>query len=40
VELYRFDGIPYNVLVDPTGMVVAEGLTGDQLQQKLQQLLP
>lgn len=40
VEVYRFDGIPYNVLVDPTGKVIAEGLRGDQLEQKLQQLLP
>jgi peroxiredoxin len=40
VELYRFDGIPYNVLVDPTGKVIAEGLRGEQLEQKLQQLLP
>jgi peroxiredoxin len=40
VEVYHFDGIPYNVLVDPTGKVIAEGLRGDQLEQKLQQLLP
>lgn len=40
VELYRFDGIPYNVLVDPSGKIIAEGLRGDQLQQKLQQLFP
>ncbi|HYC28044.1 MAG TPA: TlpA disulfide reductase family protein, partial [Chitinophagaceae bacterium] len=40
VELYRFDGIPYNVLIDPQGKVVAEGLRGEQLQNKLSQLLP
>lgn len=40
VAIYHFDGIPYNVLVDPAGKVVAESLRGDQLEQKLQQLLP
>ena len=39
VELYRFEGIPYNVLLDPQGKVVAEGLRGEQLDQKLQQIL-
>ena len=32
VSLYHIDGIPYNVLVDPEGKIVAEGLRGDALQ--------
>ena len=40
VELFKFDGIPYNVLVDPQGKVIAEGLRGAQLESKLQQLFP
>lgn len=40
VQLYGFESIPYNVLLDPQGKVIAEGLRGEQLQQKLQQLFP
>jgi peroxiredoxin len=40
VELYRFEGIPFNVLIDPEGKVIAEGLRGEQLDKKLQQILP
>ncbi|MEN9629663.1 MAG: hypothetical protein RJA10_2890 [Pseudomonadota bacterium] len=39
VVLYGFQGIPYNVLVDPTGKIVAEGLRGEALEAKLQELL-
>ncbi|MFT3678526.1 MAG: TlpA disulfide reductase family protein [Chitinophagaceae bacterium] len=39
VKLYGFEGIPYNVLVDPKGIVVAEGLRGSQLGLKLAELL-
>jgi peroxiredoxin len=41
VNLYKFgdQGIPYNVLIDPNGKVVAEGLRGDALEQKLAELL-
>lgn len=39
VKLYGLDGIPYNVLVDPKGIVVAEGLRGSQLPLKLAELL-
>lgn len=38
VSLYGFESIPYNVLLDPQGKVIAEGLRGEQLQNKLQQL--
>jgi peroxiredoxin len=39
VGLYGFQGIPYNVLVDPSGKIVAEGLRGEALEAKLQELL-
>ena len=39
VELYQFEGIPYNVLVDPQGKVIAESLRGFDLENKLQELL-
>ncbi len=39
VPAYQFDGIPFNVLLDPTGKIIAYGLRGDDLQQKLDQLL-
>ncbi len=39
VPLYHFEGIPYNVLIDPEGKVVATRLRGPALQNKLQELL-
>lgn len=39
VEIFRFDGIPYNVLIDPQGTIIAEGLRGEGLEQKLAELL-
>jgi peroxiredoxin len=39
VTLYGFDGIPYNVLVDPTGKIIAMNLRGDALETKLQGIL-
>jgi peroxiredoxin len=39
VPLYRITGIPFNVLVDPEGKVIAENLRGDMLQKKLGQVL-
>jgi len=39
VPLYQVGGIPFNVLVDPDGKVVAENLRGNALGQKLQELL-
>lgn len=39
VALYKFDGIPYNVLVDPQGKIVAENLRGEMLDRKLAELL-
>ena len=39
VSLYGFEGIPYNVLVDPQGKIIATELRGDALEQKLTELL-
>jgi peroxiredoxin len=39
VEIFKFDGIPFNVLIDPQGKVVAESLRGDELESKLKEVL-
>ncbi len=39
VPLYKLQGIPYNVLLDTTGKVIAEGLRGPALEKKLQEIL-
>lgn len=39
VGLYGLDGIPYNVLVDPQGKIIAENLKGRGLESKLAELL-
>ena len=39
VGLYGFSGIPYNVLVDPQGKIIAENLRGSDLQNKLAEVL-
>ncbi len=39
VSLYGFDGIPYNVLVDPQGNIIATELRGEALQNKLAEIL-
>jgi thiol-disulfide isomerase/thioredoxin len=39
VALYGFNGIPYNVLIDPTGKIIADNLRGDELDRKLGELL-
>jgi peroxiredoxin len=39
VKIFGFDGIPFNLLLDPNGMVIAEGLRGDMLHKKLAELL-
>jgi len=39
VGLYGFDAIPYNVLVDPNGIVIAENLRGADLERKLSEVL-
>jgi thiol-disulfide isomerase/thioredoxin len=39
VKLYGFNGIPYNVLLDPEGKVIADNLRGPALEEKLAELL-
>ena len=39
VETFGFQGIPFNVLVDPSGKVIAESLRGEELDAKLKQVL-
>ena len=39
VEVFRFDGIPYNILIDPQGNIVAENLRGFDLERKLGEVL-
>ncbi len=39
VPLYKIEGIPFNVLLDPTGKIVAMDLRGEALEQKLAELL-
>ena len=40
VSLYGIQGIPFNVLVDPQGKIIAESLRGPQLAAKLDEVLP
>jgi peroxiredoxin len=39
VETFKFEGIPYNVLIDPQGNVIGEALRGEELTQKLSEVL-
>jgi peroxiredoxin len=39
VPLYHIEGIPYNVLIDPNGTIIAEGLRGLMLDMKLEKML-
>jgi len=39
VPLYKIEGIPYNVLVDPEGKIIAESLRGEDLHRKLSEVL-
>lgn len=39
VKVYGFDGIPYNVLINPDGIIIAESLRGSDLDAKLQEVL-
>jgi peroxiredoxin len=40
VSLYKITGIPYNVLIDPQGKIIAESLRGDDLAATLNKVLP
>jgi peroxiredoxin len=39
VEVFGFQGIPFNVLVDPSGKVIGQELRGEDLEAKLKQVL-
>lgn len=39
VDIFKFQGIPYNVLVNPEGVIIAENLRGSDLMNRLQQEL-
>lgn len=39
VNLYGIEGIPFNVLLDPNGVVIGEGLRGEDLEKKLAEVL-
>lgn len=39
VTLYGFNGIPYNVLIDPSGKIIADNLRGSELERKLGEVL-
>ncbi len=39
VNFYKFDGIPFNVLVDPSGKIIASELRGADLSNKLSEIL-
>lgn len=39
VPLYNFEGIPYNVLIDPEGKIIAKELRGEDLHNKLAEVL-
>jgi alkyl hydroperoxide reductase subunit AhpC len=39
VPLYRIESIPFNVLVDPTGKVVAQNLKGADIEETLSDVL-
>lgn len=39
VPLYKIQGIPYNVLIDPNGTIIAEKLYGQELENKLAEVL-
>ncbi len=39
VNTYQFNGIPFNVLIDPSGKIIASSLRGPELEQKLAEVL-
>jgi thiol-disulfide isomerase/thioredoxin len=38
VQLYNFNGIPYNVLLDKKGNIIAKNLRGEDLEKKLEEV--
>lgn len=39
VSTFNFEGIPFNVLVDPDGKIIAQSLRGNALEKKLEEVL-
>lgn len=39
VQAYGFDGIPFNVLIDPQGKIIASSLRGQELEARLAEVL-
>lgn len=39
-KLYGVQSIPHNVLIDPNGIIIAKDLRGEELQNKLAELMP
>jgi peroxiredoxin len=39
VDVFKFDGIPFNILIDPQGKIIAQQLRGDDLENKLKEVL-
>ena len=39
VAMYGYDGIPYNVLIDPQGKIIAKELRGEELGRKLEEVM-
>jgi peroxiredoxin len=39
VDIFKFEGIPFNILVDPKGKIIAQQLRGDALDNMLKELL-
>jgi thiol-disulfide isomerase/thioredoxin len=39
VAVFKIDGIPFNILVDPQGKIIAQGLRGNDLENKLKEVL-
>lgn len=39
VDLFKFNSIPYNILLDPEGNIIAEDLHGVELSEKLKEVL-
>ena len=37
-EAYHFNAIPYTLLFDPEGNIIARGLRGEELEQQLQKI--
>jgi peroxiredoxin len=39
VDIFKFQGIPFNILIDPQGKIIAQELRGNDLENKLKEIL-